>query len=92
MAGITKVGPPEPGARPKKRGLFARIVRRATLGAALFNPAAYRVAEAEQKLEEWKREEPWHGLPAADFSDNQREDAAERMKREDAIRRARGGR
>lgn len=65
------------------------MMRRATLGAALFNPGAYRVAEAEERLEEAKREETWRGLPEADLTDAQREEAAHHMQNEDAIRRAR---
>ena len=90
MAGVTRVGPPDGGDKPRKRGFLSRMLRRATLGAALFSPGAYRVAQAEEKLEQDSRREPSQGIPEADLTDAQREAAARRMKDEDAIRRARG--
>jgi hypothetical protein len=92
MAGVTKVGPPDPGDKPKRRGWFDRFLRRATLGAGLFSPGAYRVAEAEQRLEQSQRKSSEHGLPEAELPDAQREAAAEHLKRENAMRRARGER
>lgn len=88
--GITKVGPREPGDGPrKKRRWFEKIWRGAWffwLVNSLRNPFAWiifwRVQDAEDKAKAAKVEDPWHGLPEADLTEQERLNALHRMKYE----------
>jgi hypothetical protein len=96
---FTKIGPPAPGDRPrKKNGFFAwlweaslfssltGLPRVFGLSKAKAQEIAQRVAAGEAAEEE--AHHPWRGIPKADLTDEQREAAARQIHQEDAERRA----
>jgi hypothetical protein len=94
---FTKVGPPNKNDQPRKRrGFLGRL----GLVWTYMNPAAWFLAskEAEKELPEQLTgtsaadKLPSHGLSEADLSEAQRDAAAEHLKQEEALRRARGDR
>lgn len=88
MAGLTKVGPPEPGDRPRKRK--GRVSRWLLFMNWRLWPLAGRVSEIEDRMDAAERKHVHTGIPEADLTEDQRDAAARRMQSEDAIRRARG--
>lgn len=99
--GVTKVGPPDKSDHPKKRGLLHSVSRFLYVMSGLawvmqvFLYLPTRTSgRAIQELT--KDDDPGAhyqrppGIPEADLTDDQREAAVERIKREQAIRRARG--
>lgn len=99
--GVTKVGPPEKSDYPKKRGLLHSVFRffyvisglAWVMRVFLYLPtrtSGRAIQELTKDDEPPYRYSPPAGIPEADLTDEQREAAVERIKREQAIRRARG--
>lgn len=95
MSDVTKVGPPEPDDLPRKPNSFFERIWRRSLFAGLFNfslgfggpLAIFKTREMEQRVEaeeqaEVEADHPWHGLPEAELTDEQRREAMERLSRE----------
>jgi hypothetical protein len=94
----TKVGPPEPGDRPRKKSrFFFAWLWEASMFSLTGLPRFFGLAKAQEidqrvAAEEAAEEEahhPWRGRPEADLTDEQREAAARQIHQEDAERRAR---
>lgn len=95
MAGATKVGPPGRGDYPKKPNVLLRAFEWSMRRFDWFlnlsrSPAPGADGMATRPALEEDDRKPSHGLPEAELPDSAREAAADRIKREDAIRRARG--
>jgi hypothetical protein len=101
--GVTKVGPADKSDLPRKKGFWHRALRFLHIVSGLawisqvfwFLPGrstGRAIDSVTRDDEPGSHYHPPPGIPEADLSDEQREAAAERMKREDAIRRAKGER
>jgi hypothetical protein len=99
--GVTKVGPPDKSDLPRKKGAWHRIFRFLYVASGLawianmlcFLPSG-RVKQAVDVVTS-DRNASFHympppGIPDADLTDDERESAVQRIKQEQAIRRARG--
>ena len=99
--GVTKVGPADKSDLPRKKGFWHRVLRffYVMSGLAWFARTFWYlpIGGAPRAIDAVNDDDepafhyhPPPGIPEADLSDEQRVAAAERMKREDAIRRAKG--
>jgi hypothetical protein len=89
---ITRVGPPDENDFPPERGLIERIWRDSwycnlasrTFGLFfLFGRGAAKMDESEHAGDEPPpADQPWHGLPEAELTKEQRREAMERLSRE----------
>jgi hypothetical protein len=97
---FTKAGPLERGDRPPNRNGFWETFFRAfgrfrdwTWGVLIVRSSRYgpdvdlavRAGDSGPEVKE-----PWHGLPNAELTEEQREDGARRLAEEEALRKARG--
>ena len=101
MSGITKVGPADKDDFPRKKGLLHRVYRFFYVMSGLvwvsnllrFLPIGSTrraIHEVTKDDEPGFHYHPPPGLPEADLADEEREAAAQHIKQEDALRRARG--
>jgi hypothetical protein len=87
VSDVTKVGPPEPDDLPRKPSGFFERIWRASWYVGLFNGimtplTVFRGADFFKKNAPPEVEDPWHGLPEAELTDEQRREAMERLSRE----------